>query len=116
MCDISAGDVVAVWGAGPVGQFARDSARVLGAEKVIAIDKEPYRLDMAAEAGYLTIDFKQNDVRSTRLETDRPRQASRQVPKASTRTRRICTRRSLSMLARSSRRWPRRSASRNGAT
>ena len=44
--------MVAVWGAGPVGQFAMDSARLLGAEKVIAIDKEPYRLQMAAEAGY----------------------------------------------------------------
>jgi len=68
MCEITGGDVVAVWGAGPVGQFAMDSARVLGAEKVIAIDKEPYRLDMAAKAGYLTIDFEQNDVRSTLLE------------------------------------------------
>ncbi len=68
MCDITPGDVVAVWGAGPVGQFAMDSARVLGAEKVIAIDKEPYRLEMAARAGYLTIDFEQNDVRSTLLE------------------------------------------------
>ena len=48
MCDIQPGDVVAVWGAGPVGQFAMDSARVLGAAKVIAIDKEPYRLEMAA--------------------------------------------------------------------
>src|ERR671932_639988 len=38
MCDITDGDVVAVWGAGPVGQFAMDSARVLGAAKVIATD------------------------------------------------------------------------------
>src|SRR4051794_17330444 len=44
MCDIQPSDVVAVWGAGPVGQFAMDSARVLGAAQVIAIDKEPYRL------------------------------------------------------------------------
>ncbi len=51
MCDIQPGDVVAVWGAGPVGQFAMDSARVLGAEKVIAIDKEPYRLEMAGRPG-----------------------------------------------------------------
>src|SRR3954454_925332 len=41
MCDIQPTDVVAVWGAGPVGQFAMDSARVLGAAQVIAIDKEP---------------------------------------------------------------------------
>jgi threonine dehydrogenase-like Zn-dependent dehydrogenase len=49
MCDISRGDVVAVWGAGPVGQFAIASARLLGAERVIAIDRFPYRLQMAKE-------------------------------------------------------------------
>ncbi|GAA1322280.1 zinc-dependent alcohol dehydrogenase [Pseudonocardia xinjiangensis] len=48
MCDISPGDVVAVWGAGPVGQFAIAGARLLGAERVIAIDRFPERLDMAA--------------------------------------------------------------------
>ncbi|MFI0998300.1 zinc-dependent alcohol dehydrogenase [Streptomyces galbus] len=68
MCDIQGGDVVAVWGAGPVGQFAMDSARVLGAAKVIAIDKEPYRLDMAASQGYETINFEDTDVRSALLE------------------------------------------------
>ncbi|HET9692267.1 MAG TPA: zinc-binding dehydrogenase, partial [Acidimicrobiales bacterium] len=68
MCDISDGDVVAVWGAGPVGQLALDSARVLGAAKVIAIDREPYRLKMAADAGYETIDFSTTDVRSALLE------------------------------------------------
>jgi threonine dehydrogenase-like Zn-dependent dehydrogenase len=64
MCEIARGDVVAVWGAGPVGQFAMDSARVLGAEKIIAIDREPYRLEMAERAGYITVDFTQMDVRS----------------------------------------------------
>ncbi len=49
MCDIKSGDVVAVWGCGPVGQFAIASARMLGAERVIAIDRFPYRLRMAAE-------------------------------------------------------------------
>jgi threonine dehydrogenase-like Zn-dependent dehydrogenase len=68
MCDIQAGDVVAVWGAGPVGQFAMDSARVLGATQVIGIDKEPYRLRMAEEAGHTTIDFTQVDVRARLLE------------------------------------------------
>lgn len=68
MCDIDDGDVVAVWGAGPVGQLAMDSARVLGAAEVIAIDKEPYRLRMAAEAGYPTIDFSDIDVRSALLD------------------------------------------------
>lgn len=68
MCDIRPSDVVAVWGAGPVGQFAMDSARVLGAAKVIAIDKEPYRLEMAAAEGCTTINFETEDVRSALLE------------------------------------------------
>ena len=41
MCDIKPGDVIAVWGAGPVGQFAIASAKLLGAERVIAIDRFP---------------------------------------------------------------------------
>jgi threonine dehydrogenase-like Zn-dependent dehydrogenase len=49
MCDIEPGDVVAVWGAGPVGQLAVASARLLGAERVIAIDRFEYRLRMARE-------------------------------------------------------------------
>jgi threonine dehydrogenase-like Zn-dependent dehydrogenase len=68
MCEIESGDVIAVWGAGPVGQFAMDGARVLGAEKVIAIDKEPYRLEMAAAQGYTTLNFEEVDVRSALLE------------------------------------------------
>jgi threonine dehydrogenase-like Zn-dependent dehydrogenase len=47
LCDIKPGDVVAVWGAGPVGQFAIASAYMLGAERVIAIDRYEYRLRMA---------------------------------------------------------------------
>ena len=49
MCDIQRGDVVAVWGAGPVGLFAVASAKLLGAERVIAIDRFDYRLRMAQE-------------------------------------------------------------------
>ncbi|MGH7517526.1 MAG: zinc-dependent alcohol dehydrogenase [Gemmatimonadales bacterium] len=49
MCNIQKGDVIAVWGAGPVGQFAIASALLLGAERVIAIDRFPYRLAMAKE-------------------------------------------------------------------
>jgi len=49
MCDIKPGDVIAVWGAGPVGQFAIASALLLGAERVIAIDRFEYRLRMAKE-------------------------------------------------------------------
>jgi threonine dehydrogenase-like Zn-dependent dehydrogenase len=46
-CEISGGEVIAVFGAGPVGQFAIASAVMLGAERVIAIDQYAYRLDMA---------------------------------------------------------------------
>src|ERR1700712_2822278 len=66
--DLTDGDVVAVWGPGPVGQFAMDSARVLGAAKVIAIDSVPYRLEMAAAQGYETINYSDTDVRSALLE------------------------------------------------
>ena len=51
MCDIQGGDVIAVWGAGPVGQFAIASAKMLGAERIIAIDRFDYRLRMAREQG-----------------------------------------------------------------
>jgi threonine dehydrogenase-like Zn-dependent dehydrogenase len=49
MCDIQPGDVIAVWGAGPVGQFAIASAKLLGAERIIVIDRFEYRLRMARE-------------------------------------------------------------------
>jgi threonine dehydrogenase-like Zn-dependent dehydrogenase len=49
MCDIKPGDTIAVWGCGPVGQFAMASARLLGAERVIGIDRFPERLQMARE-------------------------------------------------------------------
>jgi threonine dehydrogenase-like Zn-dependent dehydrogenase len=48
-CNIRRGDTVAVWGAGPVGQFAIQSAFLLGAERVIAIDDVPERLAMVKE-------------------------------------------------------------------
>jgi threonine dehydrogenase-like Zn-dependent dehydrogenase len=48
VCDIEPGDTVAVWGCGPVGQFAIASALLLGADRVIAIDRFPERLRMAA--------------------------------------------------------------------
>jgi threonine dehydrogenase-like Zn-dependent dehydrogenase len=64
MCNIQPGDVIAVWGAGPVGQFAIASARMLGAERVIAIDRFPYRLRMATDrAGATeTINYEKEDV------------------------------------------------------
>jgi len=48
-CEIEPGDTVAVWGAGPVGQFAIASAVMLGADRVIAIDRYPMRLEMASQ-------------------------------------------------------------------
>jgi threonine dehydrogenase-like Zn-dependent dehydrogenase len=60
--DIQPGDVVAVWGCGPVGQFAIRSAYMLGAETVIAIDRLPERLALAREGGAHTIDFMEDDV------------------------------------------------------
>lgn len=62
-CNIQRGDTVAVWGCGPVGQFAIKSAYLLGAERVIAIDDNPERLPMAAEEGKAdTINFAEVDV------------------------------------------------------
>jgi threonine dehydrogenase-like Zn-dependent dehydrogenase len=51
MCDIQPGDTIAVWGCGPVGQFAIKSAFLLGAERVIAIDRVESRLRMARDQG-----------------------------------------------------------------
>ncbi len=62
-CNIKPGDTVAVWGCGPVGQFAIKSAFLLGAERVIAIEDAPERLRMAAESGGAeTINFAEEDV------------------------------------------------------
>ncbi|PSR17085.1 glutathione-dependent formaldehyde dehydrogenase [filamentous cyanobacterium CCP3] len=60
-CDIQPGEVVAVWGCGPVGQFAIRSAMMLGAERVIAIDRIPERLALAAAAGAETINYEEMD-------------------------------------------------------
>ena len=61
-CDIEEGDVVAVWGCGPVGLFAQISAKMLGA-RVIGIDRFPERLRMAREfAGSETLDYGEVDV------------------------------------------------------
>lgn len=58
-CAIKSGDTVAVWGCGPVGQFAIRSAFLLGAERVVGIDRVPRRLEMAREGGAITINFDQ---------------------------------------------------------
>jgi threonine dehydrogenase-like Zn-dependent dehydrogenase len=67
MCDITPGDTIAVWGCGPVGQFAIASAKLLGAERIIAIDRVPERLAMAAnKAGATdTINYEDQGVLET---------------------------------------------------
>jgi len=59
---IEDGDTVAVWGCGPVGQFCIRSAQMLGAGHVVAIDRIPERLALAAKSGAETINFDKEDV------------------------------------------------------
>jgi threonine dehydrogenase-like Zn-dependent dehydrogenase len=61
-CGLKGGETVAVWGCGPVGQFAIRSAFLLGAERVIAIDTVPERVALAARSGAITLDFKKEDI------------------------------------------------------
>ncbi len=61
-------DTVAVWGCGPVGLFAVQSAFVLGAHRVIAIDHYPHRLDLAKSMGAEVINFEEVDVREALVE------------------------------------------------
>lgn len=60
-CNIKQGDIVAIWGCGPVGLFAIKSAFLLGAERVIAIDRVPERLQMAQEWGAEVLNFEDID-------------------------------------------------------
>jgi len=60
-CNIQPGDTVAIWGCGPVGLFAIRSAFMLGAERVIAIDRFNYRLELAQEAGAEIINYEEVD-------------------------------------------------------
>lgn len=62
-CNIQGGDTVAIWGCGPVGQMAIRSAYLLGAEKVIAIDNVPERMQMAEDGGAVVISS-EDDVRT----------------------------------------------------
>ncbi len=61
-CDIQPGQTIAIWGCGPVGQMAIRSAFLLGAERVIAIDTVPERLELARQAGAETLDFRKDDI------------------------------------------------------
>lgn len=65
---IEPGDTVAVWGCGPVGLFAIQSALLMGAEQVIAIDHYPHRLDLARKLGARTIDFRHSHVLEALME------------------------------------------------
>lgn len=62
------GDTVAVWGAGPVGLFAAQSALVMGAARVIVIDHYPHRLDLARGLGAEIVNFRETDVREALME------------------------------------------------
>lgn len=65
---IAPGDTVAVWGCGPVGLFAVQSAVLMGAAQVIAIDHHPHRLELAAKFGAKTINFEETHVREALME------------------------------------------------
>ena len=65
---IQNGDTVAIWGCGPVAQFAIRSAWLLGAGRVIAIDTVPERLEMARQGKAETIDFEKQNVYETLME------------------------------------------------
>jgi threonine dehydrogenase-like Zn-dependent dehydrogenase len=60
-CNIQPGDVIAVWGCGPVGQFAIRSAQLLGAERVIALDRFPERIRLAQQSGAEVINYEECD-------------------------------------------------------
>jgi threonine dehydrogenase-like Zn-dependent dehydrogenase len=61
-CNLKGGETVAIWGCGPVGQFAIKSVFLLGAERVIAIDTVPERMALAKASGAITLDFMQEDI------------------------------------------------------
>jgi threonine dehydrogenase-like Zn-dependent dehydrogenase len=64
-CGIQPGDTVAIWGCGPVGLLAIKSAYLLGAERVISLDRFRERLALARDAGAETLDYTQVDVVET---------------------------------------------------
>ena len=66
MCDISEGDTIAIWGAGPVGQFAAASAFLLGAHRVVVIDRLDSRLDVVRRnTGAETLNYERDSVRDS---------------------------------------------------
>ena len=67
-CDIEPGDTVAIWGAGPVGLFAVQSAFLMGAHRVICIDHHPHRLELAKAKGAEVINYHDVKVREALAE------------------------------------------------
>ncbi len=67
-CDIEPGDTVAVWGCGPVGLFSIQSALLMGAHRVIAIDHYPHRLELARQMGAEVINYHEVKVREALME------------------------------------------------
>jgi threonine dehydrogenase-like Zn-dependent dehydrogenase len=99
-CQMEPGDTVAIWGCGPVGQFAIQSAWLLGAGRVIAIDRVRERLHMAERYGKAeTINFEQDDVYDRLMEMTNGRGPDRCIDAvqaaawmhSSTRQKRHCT-------------------------
>jgi len=76
---IEPGDTVAVWGCGPVGQFTIRSAWMLGAGRVVAIDRVPERLKMARESKAETINFDEDKVYDRLMEMTRGRGPDRVI-------------------------------------
>jgi threonine dehydrogenase-like Zn-dependent dehydrogenase len=74
-CNLKGGETVAIWGCGPVGQFAIRSALLLGAGRILAIDTVPERLALARNAGAETIDFLEEDVYDGLMELTKGRGA-----------------------------------------
>jgi threonine dehydrogenase-like Zn-dependent dehydrogenase len=71
-CGIRGGETIAIWGAGPVGYFAIQSAKVLGAEKIIVIETVPERMELARRVGATDIiDFEKDDVYERIIEITR---------------------------------------------
>ncbi|MBL4897470.1 MAG: glutathione-dependent formaldehyde dehydrogenase [Erythrobacter sp.] len=66
--DIQPDDTVAIWGCGPVGLFAIQSAIIMGASKVIAIDHYPHRLELARKLGAEIVNFRESNVREALME------------------------------------------------
>ncbi len=61
--EVKGGDIVAIWGAGPVGIFAIHSAKIMGAERIIVIETVPERIALAEKSGATDIiDFEKEDV------------------------------------------------------